>query len=46
MESTNEDEYVDLAPDRAIAEVIDPMALKIPKHVFPPILEFVSGSSQ
>ncbi|KAL5095804.1 hypothetical protein RYX36_000131 [Vicia faba] len=35
-ESTNEDEDDDLAPDRAATEVIDTMALNIPKHVFPP----------
>lgn len=45
-ESTNEDEDDDLAPDRAAAEVIDTMALNIPKHVFPPVLEFASVSYQ
>ncbi|CAN1240622.1 IPO4 [Linum grandiflorum] len=36
----------DLAPDRAAAEVIDTMALSLPKHVFPAIFEFSSLSSQ
>lgn len=45
-ESTNRDEDDDLAPDRAAAEVIDTMALNLPKHVFPPVLEFASLSSQ
>ncbi|XP_058771826.1 uncharacterized protein LOC131645180 isoform X2 [Vicia villosa] len=45
-ESTNEDEDDDLAPDRAAAKVIDTMALNIPMHVFPPVLEFASVSYQ
>lgn len=45
-ESTNGDEDDDLAPDRAAAEVIDTMALNIPKQVFSPVLEFASLSSQ
>ncbi|XP_021824580.1 importin-4 [Prunus avium] len=45
-ESNNEDKDDDLAPDRAAAEVIDTMALNIPKHVFHPVLEFSSLSSQ
>lgn len=45
-ESTDGDEDDDLAPDRAAAEVIDTMALNLPKHVFPTILEFASLSSQ
>ncbi|KAG7976236.1 hypothetical protein I3843_06G139700 [Carya illinoinensis] len=45
-ESTDGDEDDDLAPDRAAAEVIDTMALNLPKHVFPPVFEFVSLSSQ
>ncbi|TYJ99765.1 importin-4 isoform X1 [Cucumis melo var. makuwa] len=36
----------DLASDRAAAEVIDTMALNLSKHVFPPVLEFASLSSQ
>ncbi|PHT83438.1 hypothetical protein T459_11881 [Capsicum annuum] len=40
----NEDD--DLAPDRATAEVIDTTALNLSKHVFPPVLEFASLSSQ
>ncbi|KAG4399188.1 hypothetical protein AAZX31_08G185000 [Glycine max] len=45
-ESTNETEDDDLAPDRAAAEVIDTMALNIPKHVFQPVFEFASVSCQ
>ncbi|KAL2254339.1 UNVERIFIED_CONTAM: hypothetical protein Sindi_0228600 [Sesamum indicum] len=45
-ESTNRDEDDDLAPDRAAAEVIDTMALNLPKQVFPPVFEFASLSSQ
>ncbi|XP_047337583.1 importin-4 [Impatiens glandulifera] len=43
-ESKDDDD--DLAPDRAAAEVIDTIALNIPKHVFLPVLEFASLSSQ
>ncbi|KAL1289715.1 hypothetical protein HN51_058110 [Arachis hypogaea] len=45
-ESTDESDDDDLAPDRAAAEVIDTMALNIPKHVYPPVFEFSSVSSQ
>ncbi|KAL3814488.1 hypothetical protein ACJIZ3_015756 [Penstemon smallii] len=45
-ESTNGDEDDDLAPDRAAAEVIDTMAMNLPKQVFPPVIEFASLSSQ
>ncbi|XP_045817524.1 importin-4-like [Trifolium pratense] len=45
-ESTNENDDDDLAPDRAAAEVIDTMALNIPKQVFPPVFEFASVSYQ
>lgn len=45
-QSTDGDEDDDLAPDRAAAEVIDTMALNLPKQVFPPVLEFASISSQ
>ncbi|XP_050375567.1 uncharacterized protein LOC126793165 [Argentina anserina] len=45
-ESTNGEDDDDLAPDRAAAEVIDTMALNIPKQVFSPVLEFASISSQ
>lgn len=38
------DEDDDLAADRAAAEVIDTMAINIPKHVFSPVLEFASMS--
>ncbi|XP_068648422.1 uncharacterized protein [Aristolochia californica] len=39
---THGDEDDDLAIDRSAAEVIDTAAVNIPKHVFPPILEFAS----
>ncbi|KAL3538547.1 hypothetical protein ACH5RR_001913 [Cinchona calisaya] len=45
-ESTNGEEDDDLAPDRAAAEVIDTMAMSLAKHVFPPVFEFASLSSQ
>ncbi|KAJ0095362.1 hypothetical protein Patl1_15768 [Pistacia atlantica] len=45
-ESNDADEDDDLAPDRAAAEVIDTMALSLSKHVFPPVFEFASLSSQ
>ncbi|KAD4179444.1 hypothetical protein E3N88_28035 [Mikania micrantha] len=46
-ESTNrEEDDDDLAPDRAAAEVLDTMSLKLPKHVFPPVFEFASLSIQ
>lgn len=45
-ESCIEDEDDDLAPDRAAAEVIDTLALNLPKHVFPPVFEFSSLSCQ
>ncbi|KAL7119547.1 hypothetical protein ACP275_02G069900 [Erythranthe tilingii] len=45
-ESTDRDEDDDLAPDRAAAEVIDTMAINLAKHVFPPVFEFSSISSQ
>ncbi|KAB5538541.1 hypothetical protein DKX38_016074 [Salix brachista] len=45
-ESADADEDDDLAPDRAAAEVIDTMALNLSKHVFPPVFEFASLSSQ
>ncbi|OVA07293.1 HEAT [Macleaya cordata] len=45
-ESAQGDEDDDLAPDRAAAEVIDTMAINLPKLVFPPVLEFSSLSSQ
>ncbi|MCL7048765.1 hypothetical protein MKW94_029874 [Papaver nudicaule] len=40
------DEDDDLAADRAAAEVIDTMAVNIPKLVFPPVFEFSSLSIQ
>ncbi|PWA68883.1 carrier protein [Artemisia annua] len=46
VEASNRDEDDDLAPDRAAAEVLDTLSLKIPKHVFPPVLEFATLSSQ
>lgn len=45
-ESTDRDGDDDLASDRAAAEVIDTMALNLSKHVFPPVFEFASISSQ
>ncbi|XP_042383764.1 importin-4-like isoform X1 [Zingiber officinale] len=41
-ETTDGDEDSDLSADRAAAEVIDTMAINIPKNVFPPIFEFAS----
>ncbi|ONK65428.1 uncharacterized protein A4U43_C07F37020 [Asparagus officinalis] len=38
------DDDSDLASDRAAAEVIDTMALNLPKHVFPPVFEFASAN--
>lgn len=45
-ESSDRGDDEDLAPDRAAAEVIDTMALNIPKQVFQPVLEFASISCQ
>ncbi|KAH9625215.1 hypothetical protein KSS87_003595 [Heliosperma pusillum] len=45
-ETGDKDDDDDLAPDRAAAEVIDTMALNLPKQVFPPVSEFASISSQ
>ncbi|XP_057528872.1 uncharacterized protein LOC130807617 isoform X2 [Amaranthus tricolor] len=45
-ESSDRDDDEDLAPDRAAAEVIDTMALNLPKQVFQPIFEFASISCQ
>lgn len=45
-ESNEADEDDDLASDRAAAEVIDTMAMSLSKHVFPPVFEFASVSSQ
>ncbi|CAM8919178.1 unnamed protein product [Rhodiola kirilowii] len=45
-ESNDADEDDDAAPDRAAAEVIDTMALNLPKHVFAPVVEFSSMSSK
>ncbi|KAE9448305.1 hypothetical protein C3L33_19802, partial [Rhododendron williamsianum] len=45
-EASEIDNDDDLAPDRAAAEVIDTMALNLSKHVFPPVFEFSSLSSQ
>lgn len=41
-ETSAGEEDSDLAADRAAAEVIDTMAINIPKHVFPPVLDFAS----
>ncbi|KAG0485277.1 hypothetical protein HPP92_009356 [Vanilla planifolia] len=43
-ETSSGDEDSDLASDRAAAEVIDTMAINLPKHVFPPVFEFASLS--
>ncbi|CAA6664910.1 unnamed protein product [Spirodela intermedia] len=45
-ETIDNDEEVDLAADRSAAEVIDTMAVNLPKHVFPPVFEFASVNSQ
>ncbi|KAJ6809219.1 putative importin subunit beta-4 isoform X1 [Iris pallida] len=45
-ETEDGDEDSDLAADRAAAEVIDTMALNLPKHVFPTVFEFSSLSFQ
>lgn len=41
-ETANEDEDSDLAADRSAAEVIDTMAINLPRHVFAPVLDFAS----
>ncbi|CAN6465263.1 unnamed protein product [Victoria cruziana] len=42
-ETNHEVEDVDFSADRAAAEVIDTMAMNLPKkHVFPPVFEFAS----
>uniref|UniRef100_A0A0E0GK46 Importin N-terminal domain-containing protein n=1 Tax=Oryza nivara TaxID=4536 RepID=A0A0E0GK46_ORYNI len=43
-ETADEDGDSDLAADRSAAEVIDTMAINLPRHVFPPVLEFASVS--
>lgn len=45
-EAIDNDEEVDLAADRSAAEVIDTMAVNLPKHVFPPVFEFASVNIQ
>nr|DAD39713.1 TPA_asm: hypothetical protein HUJ06_014036 [Nelumbo nucifera] len=45
-ETSQGDEDDDLAADRAAAEVLDTMAVNLPKHVFPPVFEFSSLSIQ
>lgn len=45
-ESSDQEDDDDLAPDRAAAEVIDTLAMTIPKHVFHPVFEFASMHSQ
>lgn len=45
-ESSDRGDNEDLAPDRAAAEVIDTMALNLPKQVFQPVLEFASINCQ
>ncbi|KAF6152809.1 hypothetical protein GIB67_004638 [Kingdonia uniflora] len=46
LAESNEDEDDDLAAHRSAAEVIDTMAVNLPKLVCPPIFEFASVSSQ
>lgn len=46
LAESSELEDDDLAPDRAAAEVIDTLAMNLPKHVFLPVFEFASMSSQ
>ncbi|WVZ56341.1 hypothetical protein U9M48_006889 [Paspalum notatum var. saurae] len=43
-EASNDDEDFDLAADRSAAEVIDTMAINLPRHVLAPVLEFASVS--
>lgn len=45
-ESSDQEDDDDLAPDRAAAEVIDTLAMNLPKHVFLPVFEFASMLSQ
>nr|XP_043622520.1 importin-4-like [Erigeron canadensis] len=45
-EATNSDEDDDLSPDRAAAEVLDTMSLKLSKYVFPSVFEFASGNNR
>lgn len=45
-ESSDQEDDDDLAPDRAAAEVIDTLAMNLPKHVFLPVFEFASMHSQ
>lgn len=45
-ESSDQEDDDDLAPDRAAAEVIDTLAMNLPKHVFLPVSEFSSMHSQ
>lgn len=45
-ESSDQEDDDDLAPDRAAAEVIDTLAMNLPKHVFLPVSEFASVHSR
>ena len=45
-ESTNKGEDDDLAPEQSAVEVIDEMALNIPKYCFPRVLELASAAEQ
>nr|ATG70913.1 ARM repeat superfamily protein [Juniperus phoenicea] len=46
-EGNKRDEDDDLSSDRAAAEVLDTMAMSLPrKHIFPPVLNFASLNSQ
>lgn len=45
-EVNNQQDEDDLSMDRAAAEVLDTMAMSLPKkHVFPPVFEFAAGNS-
>ncbi|KAI3752743.1 hypothetical protein L2E82_24780 [Cichorium intybus] len=44
MITSKEDD--DLSPDRAVAEVLDTMSVKLPSHLFPFVFEFASECSQ
>ncbi|KAK9069597.1 hypothetical protein SSX86_011501 [Deinandra increscens subsp. villosa] len=44
-EATSSDLDDDLSPDRAAAEVLDTMSVKLSNHVFPPVFEFASENS-
>ncbi|XP_057870292.2 uncharacterized protein LOC131076946 isoform X2 [Cryptomeria japonica] len=46
-EGNKRDDDDDLSADRAAAEVLDTMAMSLPrKHIFPPVLDFAASNSQ